>query len=71
MSSFPSNYILERANLKKKKTLKIPSSQPVNDANYVNNMYIDSMVISYSSCHKEEKKCTWVKYMIDAVLLQF
>ena len=29
------------------------------------------MVISCSTCQKEEKECTWVKYLIYAVLSQF
>ena len=33
--------------------------------------YVNSMVISYSTCQKEEKECTWVKYLIYAFLLQF
>ena len=36
--------------------------------NYVNN---NSMVISCSTCQKEEKERTWVKYLIYAVLLRF
>ena len=36
--------------------------------NYVNN---NIMVISCSTCQKEEKERTWVKYLIYAVLLQF
>ena len=30
--------------------------------------YVNSMVISYIICQKEEKECTWVKYVIYAVL---
>ena len=33
--------------------------------------YINSMVISYSSCQKEKKKCIWDKYLIYAVLSRF
>ena len=33
--------------------------------------YVNSMVISYSNCQKEEKECTWVKFVIYAVFLWF
>ena len=33
--------------------------------------YVNSMVISCSTCQKEEKECTWVKYLIYAVLSRF
>ena len=32
---------------------------------------VNSRVISYSTCQKEEKKFLWVLYLIHAVLLQF
>ena len=33
--------------------------------------YVNSMVISGSTCEKEDKECKWVKYLIYSVLLQF
>ena len=30
--------------------------------------YVDSMLMSCSACQKEEKECTWVKYLIYAFL---
>ena len=33
--------------------------------------YVNSMVISCSTCKKEEQECTWVKYVIYAVLPLF
>ena len=32
--------------------------------------YVNSMVISCTTCQKEEKECIWVKYVVDAVLLR-
>ena len=32
--------------------------------------YVNSMVISCSTCHKEEKERMWVKYMFYIFLLQ-
>ena len=32
--------------------------------NKVCQYYVNSMLISCSTCQKEEKKCTWVKYLI-------
>ena len=61
MSSFPPNL-----NVQNRDNLKIPFSLSVNDANYVN-----SMVISCSTCQKEDKECTLVKCVISAVLPQF
>ena len=33
--------------------------------------YVNSMVVSCSTCKKEEKECMWVKHLIYAVLSQF
>ena len=33
--------------------------------------YVKSMVISCNTCQKEEKECTWVKYLIFTVLSRF
>ena len=70
LKDFPPNLSIIPPNLdswtcKLEITSKMSSFQPVNDAKYVN-----SMVISCSTCEKEEKECIWVKYLIYAVLSQ-
>ena len=44
------------------------SLHPVNETKC--QYYVNSMLISCSTCPKEEKECTWVKYLNYAVLSQ-